>query len=563
MKEFVAEIIKIIREKHPDKQTLSNIKTKLAKKHKLKSIPTDIQIYLYASKEEIPEIKKYLITKPIRTIAGVSICAIMTEPYPCPHAIKGVGPCTMCPGGPGSVFGDVPMAYTGKEPATRRAIRNNYDPYLQVMNRLEQYTVQGHLPDKLEVIVMGGTFPATPKKYQEYFITNTFKAMNDFSRLFFKKHELDLERFKKYFELPGDIYNKERLVRVHEKLLKLKGDSKLEVEQKKNEKSDIRCVSLVIETRPDFGMIRQGNDLLRLGCTKIELGIQTIYDECLTAIKRDHDVAASIKSIKTLKDLGFKLNFHMMLGLPESSMEKDLKSLQSLFTMEEFQPDMLKLYPCMVLRGTELYKDWQVGKFKPMSTNEAAEVIAEFKRSVPEYCRIMRVQRDIPTYMTEAGVDKTNLRQYVEKIVNEKGIKCRCIRCREPKSHQISGKVELMVKSYKASDGSEFFISADDVKNDFILGFARLRFPSQSLRKEITKDSALIRELHVYGEAIQIGKEGRVQHKGIGKSLMKKAEEIAKENGKTKMVVISGIGAREYFRKLGYKKEGPYMVKKL
>jgi len=223
MEDFLQEIINIIKTEKPSKSKLVKIKTKLCKKHKLKKIPTDIEILLNSPIKEMPKIKKYLLTKPTRTISGVAVCAIMTKPFPCPHTKKGIGPCIYCPGGPNSIFGSVPQSYTGKEPATRRAIRNRYDPYLQVMNRLEQYIVQGHIPDKLELIIMGGTFPSFPKKYQEYFITYAFKAMNDFSRLFFSnKNEIDLIKFKQFFELPGDIYSEERTKSIHKKLLFLK-----------------------------------------------------------------------------------------------------------------------------------------------------------------------------------------------------------------------------------------------------------------------------------------------------------------------------------------------------
>ena len=563
MNQFIEEIIEIIKKQKPSKIKLSKIKTKLSKKYKLKKVPTDIEILLTAPINEIPKIKEYLISKPTRTLSGVAICAIMTKPFPCPHVKKGIGPCIMCPGGPDSVFGSVPQSYTGKEPATRRAIRNNYDPYQQVINRLEQHIVQGHIPDKLELIIMGGTFPSFPKKYQEDFIKYAFKAMNDFSTLFFKKHKLDLIKFKKFFELPGDIYNEERAKRIKRRLMKLKAKTSLKKEQLKNEKSKIRCVSLVIETRPDYATIKEANEMLRLGCTKVELGVQTIYNDVLKKIRRGHTVEDSIKATKTLKDLGFKINYHMMPGLPGVNKKKDLFSLYALFKYEEFQPDMLKIYPCMVLKGTNLYSLWKKGKYKPLTTKQAADLILDFKKIVPEYVRIMRVQRDIPTFMTQAGVDKTNLRQYIENEMKKKKIKCRCIRCREPKGKKISKKIEILERQYIASEGNEFFISAEDIKNDLILGFCRLRFPSSFLRKEITQDSALIRELHVYGEAAQIGKKGKIQHKGIGKALVNKAEETARTYYKNKMVVISGIGAKEYFKKLGYKKEGPYMVKKL
>ena len=566
---FYKELIEAVKKKKPNKKQLNRLKNNFCKKHKLKHIPTDIEILLHAEPKDIPKVKKYLLTKPTRTISGVAICAIMTKPIKCPH-----GKCLICPGGPGSAFGDVPQSYTGKEPATRRAIRNKFDPYLQVINRLEQYVVSGHVPDKIELIIMGGTFPSFQKNYREEFVKCAIKAMNDFSTLFFPRggrsgdgrRDFDFLKFKNFFELPAeDLNDKDRLKRIHSKLLKLKINKKnsLEKIQKNNEKSKIKCVGLTIETRPDYGKLKQGNEMLRLGCTRVELGVQSVYDDALKKIKRGHTVKDSVESIKTLKDLGFKLNFHMMPGLPGVKKNKDFMGLIELFRNPDFRPDMLKIYPCMVLKGTKAYKWWKQHKFRPLTTKKAAELIAEFKQFVPRWVRIMRVQRDIPTFMTEAGVDKTNLRQYVDKLMKKHKIKCGCIRCREPRGKKVSNKAELSTSYYEASDGSEFFISVDDVKNDLILGFCRLRFPSKFLRKEITEDSVLIRELHVYGEATSIGKKGKVQHKGIGKALMESAEETAKTYNRNKMVVISGIGARGYFRKLGYKQEGPYMVKKI
>jgi len=217
--------------------------------------------------------------------------------------------------------------------------------------------------------------------------------------------------------------------------------------------------------------------------------------------------------------------------------------------------------------GTPLYAQWKAGKYTPLTTKEAAEYIIAFKQYIPTYCRIMRVQRDIPTYRTAAGVDRTNLRQYVEKMLAEKKQVCRCIRCREAGHHIKNGKrpknIAIITQSYDASNGKEFFIAAEDVEQDILMGFCRLRFPSQQLRSEITQDSALIRELHVYGSALGLGEQGEIQHQGWGKKLLSEAERIACQQGKTKMIVISGIGVREYYQKQGYEKEGPYMVKLL
>ena len=250
-----------------------------------------------------------------------------------------------------------------------------------------------------------------------------------------------------------------------------------------------------------------------------------------------------------------------MLGLPGISLKEELKGLKILFSSQDFKPDMLKIYPCMVVKGTKLYDQWKNKKFIPITTVKAAEIITKAKKFIPPYVRIMRVQRDIPTYMTEAGVDKTNLRQYVSALAKKKGIKCQCIRCREVGRAKKTGIPKIKLLHYLASDGNEFFIAAEDKYNN-LFGFCRLRFPSQSLRKEITDDSALIRELHVYGKAAGLGKKGDIQHKGLGKLLLSHAEEIAKNYHKNKIVIISGIGVRGYYKKLGYIKEGLYMVKK-
>lgn len=627
--------------KKVSKAELAKLKVVLCRKHCLKKIPTDIEI-MFNINEKRPDkdkrIAKQLQTKPSRTESGVAVVAIMTAPHKCPHAAgerknklppaspayrpksislsrppppptarnvvtdaADVGPCIYCPGGVDSVFGSVPQSYTGKEPATMRGIRNNYDPYLQIFNRLEQYVCLGHDFQKIELIIMGGTFPSFPDKYKKEFITFSFKALNDFGEYFFKKGKseksgkFDMQKFKEFFEMPGDLKNAERIVRIQNRVLLLKNktishqprkrktnppatpgrlpaDSMLEAEQKRNETALVRCVGLTIETRPDYGLLENANEMLSFGCTRVELGIQSIDDDVLKRIKRGHSVKDSVKSIRVLKDIGFKLNFHMMPGLPGSNLEKDEKMFLELFENPDFKPDMLKIYPCMVVSGTKLYDEWKKGKFRPVSTSEAAELIAKIKENVPEYCRIMRVQRDIPSNVIAAGVDRTNLRQYIDEILRKQDKKCRCIRCREPRFSETKGKLnaktnaKIKVVPYEASGGMEFFISAEDEKKDVLLGFCRLRFPSQFLRKEITKDSALIRELHVYGTQQLIGSEKTkeaIQHQGLGRKLLAKAEEIAKKNNKKKMVVISGVGVREYYKKLGYKKEGFYMIKKV
>lgn len=562
---FFTEIITWIKENKPDKIKLSKRKKDLCKKYKIREIPTDINIYLNATSEDAKIIRGFLQTKPMRTGSGVAVIATMTKPINCPH-----GSCIYCPGGIDSFFGNVPKSYTGKEPSTMRGIRNDYDPYRIVFNRLEQYVVIGQNPDKVDQIVMGGTFTAFPKKYQHDYIYYSFKAYNDFSKLFYKDGELDIDKFKEFFELPGDINDSGRRDRIKAKILELKNKEikTLEEEHKANEDSNIRCIGLTIETKPDWAFADKGIEMLNLGTTRIELGIQTVYDDILKYINRGHGAEDAKKAIADLRDLGFKLNFHMMPGLPDIdgkriSKEKDISSLKEIFSNPDYRPDMLKVYPCMVMPGTVLEKSFKEGTFEPLSTEDAAEILVEMKRNVPEYCRIMRIQRDIPTYATTAGVGRTNLRQYVDELTQKRDVHCRCIRCREIKFIEIKEEPQLVIREYEASGGKEFFISIE--AEDKLLGFVRLRLPPRFLHPAITQTSALIRELHVYGQAVKIGVNelSRSQHKGYGKRLMEKAEEIAKSNGKDKMIVISGVGVRGYYRKIGYTQEGPYMVKNI
>ena len=563
MKDYIEAVIEYVKKEKPSKQELAKKKIKLCSTYKIKRIPTDIELLLNAKKEDLEELKPYLHTKPIRTNSGVAVVSIMTAPFKCPH-----GKCTYCPGGPNSYFGDVPQSYTGNEPATMRGIRNDYDAYLQVMNRLEQYIAIGQNPDKIELIIMGGTFPSYSYEYQEEFARDSFQAMNDFSKLFFNSNSFesfDIDKFKEFFLLPGSIKDGERARKIKEKLLKLKKENKtsLEEAQKENETSNIRCIGMTIETKPDWGLLNHGNHMLKLGCTRVELGIQTLYDKVLKETHRGHTLKDSWDSIRILKDLGFKLNFHMMPGLPGVSKEEDVWCYKELFENPLYRPDMLKVYPTMVMPGTKLNLDYKQGKYKPLDDEEAADIISEMVKYVPEYCRIMRVQRDIPTKYSEDGVTKNNLRQLVEKKMDEKGYELKDIKAREIGNKSIEDPVSLKTVEYESSEGKDFFISLVDNK-DKLLGFTRLRFVNDALREEFTENSAMIRELHVYGKAIAIGEDSdKTQHRGFGKKLMNEAERLCKENNKDKLLVISGVGVRKYYEKLGYELEGPYMVKEL
>ena len=436
MKSYFEELISFIKEEKPNKRILNNKKIELCTKYKIKKIPTDIEVMCNSSPKDLEFLKQYLITKPTRTISGVAVIAVMSSPHDCPH-----GRCIYCPGGKNSFFGDVPQSYTGNEPSTMRGIRNKYDAYRIVFNRLEQYIVLGQNPEKAEIIIMGGTFLSFPKKYKEEFITNIYKAMNDFSKEFYVDDKLNLLKFKVFFELPGKVDDKTREKNIREKVLVLKKQNIKSLDEEKtiNEYSNIRCVGLTVETKPDWGLLKQGNEMLRYGVTRVELGVQTTYDEVLKKMNRGHTLKETIESIKTLKDLGFKINIHMMPGLPGVSRKDDLRSLKQIFSDEDYKPDMLKVYPTLVMPGTPLYELYKKGLYKPIDIDDAAKMIVEMKKIVPKYCRIMRIQRDIPTKFTKAGVNKTNFRQYVEQLQIEKNVSCNCIRCREIKNKVVKG----------------------------------------------------------------------------------------------------------------------------
>ena len=565
-KKFMLELVKQSK-KLKTQQEFNKIKHKIAREFKLTEVPKNAEIVYSLNKNQREPIENLLKSKPVRTISGVAPIAIMSAPISCPPQAK----CTYCPGGPNSIFGNVPKSYTDGAPAVKRAIRNKYDPYFQVFNRLEHYVLLNHNPSKVELIVMGGTFPSFPKAYRDEFITYALKAMNDFSDMFYTKEgNFKQKEFNEFFMLPGKLDSKERESKILEKMEKLKQKTTIEVEQKKNETKKIRCIAMVMETRPDCSLKDEIDEMLRIGTTRIELGVQSLQNKVLGKIKRGHPVQTTIKATQLLKDSLLKITYHMMLGLPLTTKESDINEFKELFTNPDFKPDSLKIYPCLVMAGTPLNEDYKKGEFTPITTEEAIERIIEIKKHIPEYCRIMRIQRDLPTYMTEAGVDKTNLRQIILQKLEKAQQACKCIRCREPKGKQIDyNNVKTKIQKYDASNGTELFISKEDVKNDLLLGYARLRIPYKPFRKEITPRSAGIRELHVFGSSLDLKnspkKQSEVQHRGMGTSLMEEAEKIAKEDyDANKMLVISGIGVREYYQKqLGYSQDGPYVSKKI
>ena len=539
----------IIEGKISTRRDLEVKKRQLCRDLKLSRFMSNADILEYATDEEKELVSDTLKKKPTRTKSGVAIVAVMCHPHKCPH-----GRCLYCP------ESDIaPPSYTGEEPAALRGRMFEYHPYVQCFNRLVQLKKIGHPIDKVELIIMGGTFPSRDLCYQEWFVSQCLKAMTDFGLILENNAEFEINK---------------SLIRDFEKdVVKTYPPNDyvlIEDIQLVNENSKVRCVGMTFETRPDYCKKDHINRMLNFGVTRVELGVQTLSDELYTKVKRGHTIADVIESNQLLRDSAIKVAMHMMPGLFVSQKE-DLKMFKQLFSDENFKPDMLKIYPCLVTKGSELYDMWQEGTYSPYTDEEAVDLIVEIKKILPKWVRTMRIQRDIPSTLIEAGVQKSNLGELVYNKLDEQNINCQCIRCREighkkTNENYTLDDFKLFSESYTACGGEETFISIEDKNEESIAGFLRFRLPSENIfRPEITEKTALIRELHVYGNMIQIGNKNPSigQHTGFGERLLKEAENLAINNNKDEIAIISGIGSRNYYRKFGYERKGPYMAKKL
>ena len=503
-------------------------------------VPKNSEILDHAPNEQREELEAVLRRKPVRTASGVSPIAIMTSPEQCPH-----GKCLYCPGGPSSEFTSS-QSYTGHEPAAARGVQNDYDPYGQVTLRLEQLRQIGHPVDKVELILMGGTMTARSHDYQEWFVKRALEAMNDYD----VNKEPEPAEGESFAQRPED-----HDFRYLEDVISA------------NETGDIRNIGTTFETKPDWCDPEQINRMLDLGGTKVEVGVQTTFERINREMHRGHGAQASIEANQRLRDSAFKVGFHMMPGQPGMSKRMCVEDFRRIFEDEKWKPDYLKIYPTLVVRGTATYDWWYKGEFEPLRNEEAAELVAEIKSMIPKYVRLQRVQRDIPADFIDGGVWKSNLRQLARQRMEEHGWTCDCIRCREVgMNDEEPENVELDVMTYEAAGGTEHFISFEDFEKDLLLGFCRLRFPGDPVRRELD-NAALVRELHVYGSEVTVGsasEETQHQHRGYGRKLIAKAEELAADAGYDKVSVISGIGAREYYRnKLSYHQDGPYVSKQV
>ncbi len=518
-----------------------------SKKEGLSRIPSIAEVIRFLPWQDRPAESRQVIDmlriKPVRMESGIHTVAVMLPPRGCSH-----GGCSYCPGGPGSVYGDVPQSYTGNEPASMRAKRLGYDAYLQVYARLSQYASIGHEPVKLDVIVMGGTFFDYPKTVREAFIRDIYLAVNRFAREYYQNGRLDYHTF---FIRHTWARHDTRAFIKHALHLKQEETTDIRKAQVENMRAAVRIIGLSIETRPETITPERVQELRRLGVTRVELGVQHVKDSILLANGRPHTHEDTIQATRILRQAGFKLVYHMMPGLPESSLEDDLAALKELYTDSRLRPDMLKIYPTMVFPGTRLY-DWYVeGRYTPLREEDLIHMLARFKAWLPVYVRIMRLQRDIPPQLAVAGVRISNLRQKVQEALTRHGEQCRCIRCRQAKR---AARVAYTVRTYPLAPGREFFISAESAEG--IHGFLRLNMQN---------DTAFVRELHVYGPVLRLAekKTHAVQHQGIGKSLLSIAEAISYEHGIKRIRVISGIGVREYYARQGYSLQEEDMVKQL
>jgi len=447
--------------------------------------------------------------KPTKTISGVTPLAVMLPPRKCKH-----GACLYCP----SL--NAPQSYTPQSPAVLRAASVKYNPQKQVKARLKAFKAMKHPTDKIELIIMGGTFLQYPEKFQYEFIKNCYDALNN-------KKSKTLEQAKKL-----------------------------------NQKAKHRCVALCIETRPDFCNEKQIKKILEFGATRVELGVQAIDDKIYKKVNRGHFVQDVIDATKRLKQAGFKVGYHLMPGIPGTNPKKDLKMFKQIFSSQKYKPDQIKIYPCQVLKGSELENLYYKGKYKPYTKKQIKKLLIKFLQLTPEYCRIMRIMREIPPVFLIAGTLNIDLRKDIEQEIRNKKLKIKEIRFREigfalRDNREINPKIKIKQTNYKASDGEEIFLQAIN-KDNLLFGLLRLRFEKDKA------SPAIIRELHVYGPSLKIKEhdDKKYQHKGLGKALLKKAEHFAKKANKTSLKIISGVGVREYYKKLGYELDGEgYMVK--
>ncbi len=532
MVQCIAEIIaELIEADNKNKDVnLNRLKTRVSGKYGLETSPRLVDIIAAVPQSAKTRLLPKLRAKPVRTASGIAVVAVMCKPHRCPHIAMTGNICVYCPGGPDSDFEYSTQSYTGYEPTSMRAIRARYEPYAQTKHRVDQLKQLGHTVDKVEFIVMGGTFMALPEEYRDYFIRNLHDALSGHAS--------------------NDVAEAVRY----------------------SEQSRTKCIGITIETRPDYCLKRHLADMLAYGCTRLEIGVQSVYEDVARDTNRGHTVRAVSESFQQAKDAGFKVVSHMMPDLPNVDFERDIQQFVEFFENPAFRADGLKIYPTLVIRGTGLYELWKTGRYKSYPPDVLVDLVARVLALVPPWTRVYRVQRDIPMPLVTSGVEHGNLRELALARMKDLGSTCRDVRTREVGIQEIHNKVrpyevELVRRDYVANGGWETFLSYEVPEQDILVGLLRLRKPSDEVfRPELKGAVSIVRELHVYGSVVGVAARdpNKFQHQGFGTLLMEEAERIAKEeHGAEKLAVISGVGTRNYYRKLGYELDGPYMSKML
>lgn len=477
------------------------------------------------------DLEHLLKRRAVRSLSGVAIVTSLIKPFPCP------GQCVYCP-----LDERMPKSYLAEEPAAMRALLLEFNPYTQMQKRLEALEDNGHPTEKIEFIVKGGTWNSYPLAYQYWFILKSFEAAN--------------ETGNKLPAAGSKLTENSPLAELRPALKRA---------QKKNETAKHRLIGLTLETRPDCISERTMWQMREMGCTRLEIGVQHTDDAILKHTKRGHDLAMAKTATTLLKNFGFKTDFHLMPQLPGATPAADLAMLREVFNNPELRPDMIKIYPCTVVKGSELFDWFKQGKYQAYPVEELIRILKQFKTEIPGWCRISRLIRDIPGQYIEEGNTITNLREVLQRQLATDGKKCQCLRCREV-GHVNLETIEdltpiLFINEYEASGGTEYFLSFEDKTRSVVFAFCRLRICNNGA----ALFPAFIRELHTYGELIRIGKIkfGSTQHTGLGKILMREAEKIVKKNNLKKLAVISGVGVRAYYRRLGYRLERTYLTKKI
>ena len=497
------------------KQAREEIRRACAK-HSLDRIPGNHEILSRAGKQDYAALQDILVKRPVKTASGVAVVALMPKPYACPH-----GRCTYCPGG---IESNSPNSYTGSEPATIQAIQSDYDPRQQIRSKIAKLAAFGHDVTKLELVIVGGTFLFMPRDYQEDFVKSCYDELNG-------AESRTLEEAKSL-----------------------------------NQTAEIRNVGFTLETKPDYCKREHVDMMLNYGVTRVEIGVQSLQDRVYNVVNRGHDFADVVESFQTAKDAGYKIVAHMMPGLPTMTPEQDVADFERLFADPSLRPDMLKIYPSLVVKGTPLAEQYREKKYTPYTQDEMIDVLTQVKKSVPRWVRIMRVQREISADEIIAGPKSGNLRQLVHQNLKRHGLRCMCIRCREIGLARKTSAPKMRRTDYDSSGGKEVFLSYED-EDDLIYGFLRLRKPSSMAHRiEVGQRTCIVRELHVLGKSLKVGKrqDGQIQHAGLGKGLLSEAEKIAKEEfDSARLLVISAVGTREYYGRLGYSLYGSYMSKRL